>query len=168
MGNNYGGNSEDRMNALFKEHGMVLSRQKKHRCYKHPDGRVFVVASTPSDGNWASVSLRELERFLGIVTIKGLAGQRRERKVAKGRIEKTSLNVNTSARAGSTLASALRSSDPARIIIMETCANFRKAADELIESSHIRLMNRISRIFCGTKVIHASAHTTNVERSGLK
>jgi len=39
--------------ALLREHKFVLIRQRKHRVYRNPEGKVYVVGSTPSD--WRSV-----------------------------------------------------------------------------------------------------------------
>lgn len=59
-------NSEDAVAALLKEHGMKLVRNKKHQCWRHPSGRLFVMSSTPSDSYAANQQLRSLKKFLGI------------------------------------------------------------------------------------------------------
>lgn len=41
--------AEMALEDIFKQHGFALARQKKHKVYRHTDGRTFVVASTPSD-----------------------------------------------------------------------------------------------------------------------
>lgn len=51
---------------LAKEHGGVLARQRKHRVWKFPDGRIFVMPSTPSDRKAEANSMSDLRRFLGI------------------------------------------------------------------------------------------------------
>jgi len=60
------GTVQDRIDTLLRGAGMWLDRGKKHRVFKHPDGRSFTCSSTPSDEMAARQVLRSLERFLGL------------------------------------------------------------------------------------------------------
>ena len=60
------GTIQGRIDALLKEAGMTLVRNKKHIVYQAPDGRSFTMSSTPSDENARRQTLRSLERFLGL------------------------------------------------------------------------------------------------------
>lgn len=60
-------NDREEVEALIRQHGGVLERQKKHRVYRFPDGRSFTIASTPSDSVHAERNnLTDLRHFLGI------------------------------------------------------------------------------------------------------
>jgi hypothetical protein len=65
---------------ILKEHGAVLARERKHRVWKLPDGRTFVMAKTASDRYTWRNNLSDLRNFLGINGDRGKAGVRRERK----------------------------------------------------------------------------------------
>lgn len=101
------GNAGDRVAELLKEHRMVLVRDRKHQCWKHPDGRTFVMSSSPSDGMAAAQQLRSLEKFLGIQKERGKPGERRDKK-AKKKTRVQVLVVGTG-KAGETLQEQLRS-----------------------------------------------------------
>ena len=51
---------------LLKQHGAKLVRHKKHQVWRFPDGRVYVMSSTPSDYRAEDNNLRDLRRMLGI------------------------------------------------------------------------------------------------------
>ena len=60
-------NERKDVEALIKEHGGVLVRQKKHQVWKFPDGRIFTMASTPGDCVHAERNnMTDLRNFLGI------------------------------------------------------------------------------------------------------
>lgn len=64
----------------LREHGAVMVRQTKHQVWKLPDGKTFVVASTPSDVRADKNSLAILRNTLGINDpTRGQDGERRER-----------------------------------------------------------------------------------------
>lgn len=52
--------------ALLKEHGAVLERSKKHRVYRFPDGKIFVMGSTWSDRFSEENNYRDLLKLLNI------------------------------------------------------------------------------------------------------
>lgn len=73
------------VSRLLKEHRAVLVRTKRHQVYRFPNGRVFTMASTPSDFRAAANQLTDLRRTLGIDTERGLPGERREKRCKPGR-----------------------------------------------------------------------------------
>lgn len=52
------------LEQLIKENHGELVRQKKHRVYRFPDHRIFVMANTPSDHRAFRNNMRTLKRFL--------------------------------------------------------------------------------------------------------
>lgn len=54
------------LDRIIRQHGFDLVRQKKHKVYRHPDGRTFVASNTPSD--WRS-TLNELHDFANLVGV---------------------------------------------------------------------------------------------------
>jgi len=56
---------DDELMDMLKQNGMVLVRSRKHQIWKHPDGRSFVMASTPSDFQAVHQQIRSLRKFLG-------------------------------------------------------------------------------------------------------
>jgi hypothetical protein len=68
-----------RILALLKAHGAVLARSKRHRVWQFPDGRVFALASTPSDHRAEANQYADLRKLLGL-SGGGAEGARRERK----------------------------------------------------------------------------------------
>lgn len=146
MGNNYGGNSQERLNALLKANNMELVRQKKHLCYRHPDGRTFVTGSTPSDIHAWSMALRELERFLGVIPVKGAIGKRRK-KTKVGVCREDDVPNNPFARAGRNLFAAFAEHDYGLALERETCLKIRFNLDREIEKFYARSLKRIDRIY---------------------
>lgn len=70
---------------LLHEHHAELVRTKKHRIWKFPDGRIWVVAGSPrSDSAWKT-NLHDLKKFLGISVA---AKTNTERRVKKGTTRK--------------------------------------------------------------------------------
>lgn len=49
---------------IMRVAGMVLVRERKHRVYRHPSGRIFVTAKTASDRRAIANNIAELRRFL--------------------------------------------------------------------------------------------------------
>src|SRR5271165_1395589 len=78
---------EEEIQKLLKQHRMILVRKRTHQCWKHPDGRTFVMSKTPSDANADAQRLRSLKKFLNIIELKGIPGERRT-KFKKRKIEK--------------------------------------------------------------------------------
>lgn len=65
---------------LLKANGAVLDRSKKHRVYKFPDGRIWVVPCSPRNPEMSyKANLCELQKLLGLTTPRG-EQPRRERK----------------------------------------------------------------------------------------
>jgi hypothetical protein len=62
--------------------GAVLVRRRKHKVYKFPNGKTFVVANTPSDIHAASNQLTDLRRTIGM-TPKHKEGTRRRPRILK-------------------------------------------------------------------------------------
>lgn len=54
------------LDRIFRQHGFDLVRQKKHRVYKHPDGRTFVTSSTPSDWRTEKNVLGDFSNLTGL------------------------------------------------------------------------------------------------------
>lgn len=60
------------LERIIRDQGFELARQRKHKVYKHPDGRTFVMASTPSDwragqnilGDFAKVTGKSRQELL--------------------------------------------------------------------------------------------------------
>lgn len=79
-------NAELEVARIIKEHGGVLTRTKKHKIFKFPNGETFTQSSTPgSDTSWAN-HLCDLRKTLGIADPdRGKPGDRRERKNRPGR-----------------------------------------------------------------------------------
>jgi hypothetical protein len=50
--------------ALLRQHKFVLIRHNKHRVYRNPEGKVYVVGNTPSDWRWAMNALKTLKRVI--------------------------------------------------------------------------------------------------------
>lgn len=50
--------------ALLRQHNFILVRQNKHKVYRNPEGKVYVVGNTPSDCRWAQNALRTLKRVI--------------------------------------------------------------------------------------------------------
>lgn len=68
------------MEDLVKRYGFDLARQKKHKVYKHPDGRTFVLPSTPSDWRSSHNQLSDFSRLMGLSKKELLGLERKERK----------------------------------------------------------------------------------------
>lgn len=56
----------ERVEELIREYGGLLVRTKRHFVYRFPDGRIFILSSTPSDSHTERNSLADLRKFLGI------------------------------------------------------------------------------------------------------
>jgi hypothetical protein len=55
---------QKQVEKTLTDHGAVLVRQKKHKVWKFPDGRIFTTASTPSDHRaWMNI-LSDLNKVL--------------------------------------------------------------------------------------------------------
>ena len=57
--------SEQMLEKNLRAHGFELVRQRRHRVYKNPVGRTFVISSTPSDRRWSANALADLARLCG-------------------------------------------------------------------------------------------------------
>lgn len=75
--------------SLISAHGGKLVRSKKHQCFRFPDGRVFVISSSPSDVRAEQNQLAELKRFLGLTNHETKVGERRERKPKRTRTKQS-------------------------------------------------------------------------------
>jgi hypothetical protein len=56
-------NPEAQLQCLLDEYDFKLARQRKHKVYKNPDGKTFVMASTPSDRRSSRNALSTLKRI---------------------------------------------------------------------------------------------------------
>lgn len=56
--------SHAEVERLLAENGFTLVRQRRHKIYKHPTGRIFTCPSTPSDYRGWKNSLHDLQRLL--------------------------------------------------------------------------------------------------------
>lgn len=68
---------------LLKEHGATLSRTKKHKVWKMPDGRSWTMPASPSDVHSWKNNLSDLRNFLGVNGERGKPGVRRPKKAKK-------------------------------------------------------------------------------------
>ena len=63
-GTGRGGGMSRTLQRLLRDSGLVLLRQNVHMVWRHPSGRNFITASTPSDSR-AEIAVRtSLRRFL--------------------------------------------------------------------------------------------------------
>ena len=58
-------NVDEEREALLKKHNFILVRTKRHKVYRNPTGRIFVVSGSPSDWRASRNSLRDLRRLVG-------------------------------------------------------------------------------------------------------
>lgn len=61
-------NTETVLSRELKSNGFTLARSKKHRCYKDLSGRLFVMASTPSDHLASDNSWSQFRRLVPTAT----------------------------------------------------------------------------------------------------
>jgi predicted RNA binding protein YcfA (HicA-like mRNA interferase family) len=57
-------NPQDQLIKLLRENSFNLVRQRKHKIYRNPEGRMFVISSTPSDRQAPQNALSTLKRVL--------------------------------------------------------------------------------------------------------
>jgi hypothetical protein len=117
---------EDALDAV----GARLKRTKKHRVYELPNGRTFVVGSTPSDNRAEQNALSDLRAISGVDTQperrKASAEVRAERRRRPGRAGEPPWRTGTSA-----LASAMRESGVAEKSMRVQIDELRASVDEL-------------------------------------
>lgn len=70
----------DEQDRIFRQHGAVLVRQRKHEIWRFPDGKTFTRPKTPSDVCSDKNSLMCLKSMLGLNGERGTPGHRREKK----------------------------------------------------------------------------------------
>lgn len=101
------GKSMERVKEALKAAGATLKRDRKHRVYELPNGRTFVIASTPSDSHHAEKNaLGDLRRALGEPREAKAEAAPRERRKKPGRNDSpTSWTLR-----GTCLAEAMRES----------------------------------------------------------
>jgi hypothetical protein len=56
----------DKIESLLKQHGAKLERTKKHKVWRFPDGRIWVVAGSPRSSQSFRNNYHDLCRFLGV------------------------------------------------------------------------------------------------------
>ena len=61
--------TDDEIDSLLDQHGAVLKRTGTHNVYELPDGRIFVLAKTPSDHRASKNSIAALRKLLGVVRL---------------------------------------------------------------------------------------------------
>lgn len=100
--------------ALLKEHGFTLARTKKHKVWKHNDGRTWVMPSSPSDVYAWKNNLSELKNFLGVNPPRGRSGKRRPRKTTANKKSPLRIYEETSTVVPRDLASQIKSAQRAQ------------------------------------------------------
>lgn len=75
--------AREEQDRIFRQHGAVLVRQRKHEVWRFPDGRTFTRAKTPSDVRSDKNALMDLKLLLGINKDRGAPGKRRNKKARK-------------------------------------------------------------------------------------
>lgn len=60
----------DKIHELLKDNGATLERTKKHKVWRFPDGRIWVVAGSPRSDNSYKTNYHDLCDFLGISNVR--------------------------------------------------------------------------------------------------
>lgn len=69
-----GAKMTEQITRLLTEHGFKLHRERKHRVFRHDDGRVWVMPKTPSDHHGLANNYRDLQKFLRGEMVRGSLG----------------------------------------------------------------------------------------------
>lgn len=70
----------DKIHELLKTHGATLERTKKHKVWRFPDGRIWVVAGTPRSSQSHRNNYHDLCDFLNSRPIRRKNPNRKEKK----------------------------------------------------------------------------------------
>src|SRR5580704_8020529 len=71
--------SKEEVFRLLKEHKASLIRQRRHRVYRLPDGRIFVTSLTQTDERGWRNCLAQLRKLLGAVPPNNSAAPKRRK-----------------------------------------------------------------------------------------
>lgn len=74
----------DKIHELLKTHGAILERTKKHKVWRFPDGRIWVVSGSPSCIRAHRNNYHSLCGFLGVKEVRRKNPYRKE-KIGVGR-----------------------------------------------------------------------------------
>ena len=66
--------NQNRITQLLTSNGFKLIRQRKHKIWKHTDGRAWTLPATPSDKRALLNNLKDLENFLDRGKVRGVFG----------------------------------------------------------------------------------------------